>query len=417
MPPPSEGAWRDPRTGQWQGGQTTSWQDVGTSQWQATGTGAWGGAPSDPADPVDGPPPPRPGRTPLLAPLVALVGLILIAGGSVFAAAKLDLVGGAAATATPIAVDVTEPPGQTFDPTATDTPGPVATPRPQQTPIVTPPPNEVATVPGTLLYVRDGDIYAFSGTTSTQLSDQGTDSSPTWSEDGKTIYFVRTKVQRGVTPPWGKDLGPFRAPSITHYATDIMSMDADGSNRQRLFTSMFKNGKGYWSTVAIQPDISPDGKTIVLASDGRYVPSGPAPDTDSGAVVLSTMSSTGKNLESMGIDYFNSDNYTPPGSQRPGLEPGWQCHRVHLFRQGWWRSPGPGSASSARRSRSTRLTCRPRAADYANPSWSPDGRYLAAERVTKRFARHRDPGPRHLGGGRPPDDRRPELRAGVVAQR
>ena len=35
---------------------------------------------------------------------------------------------------------------------------------------------------------------------------------------------------------------------------------------------MFKSGKGYWSTVAIQPDISPDGKTIVLASDGRYVP-------------------------------------------------------------------------------------------------------------------------------------------------
>ena len=40
-------------------------------------------------------------------------------------------------------------------------------------------------------------------------------------------------------------------------------MNADGSDRKRLFTSMFKSGKGYWSTVAIQPDISPDGKTIV----------------------------------------------------------------------------------------------------------------------------------------------------------
>ena len=71
----------------------------------------------------------RPGRAPLLAPLVALLGLILVAGGSVFAASKLDLVGGAAATATPFVAVATEPPGQTYDPDATDTPGPAATPR------------------------------------------------------------------------------------------------------------------------------------------------------------------------------------------------------------------------------------------------------------------------------------------------
>ncbi len=43
------------------------------------------------------PPPRRRGAPPLLAPLVALLGLILVAGGSVFAAAKLDLVGGGSA--------------------------------------------------------------------------------------------------------------------------------------------------------------------------------------------------------------------------------------------------------------------------------------------------------------------------------
>ena len=206
-------------------------------------------------------------RAPLLAPLVALLGLILIAGGSVFAAAWLDLRRRCGGHRDADVALVTLQLGQTYYPDATDTPGPVATPTPQPTPIVTPPPNEVATVPGTLSYVRDGNIYAFSGTHVDPAERPGTDSSPTWSEDGKTIYFVRTKEQRGGTPPWGKDLGPYRAPSITHYATDIMSMDADGSGRKRLFTSMFKSGKGYWSTVAIQPDVSPDGKTIVLASD------------------------------------------------------------------------------------------------------------------------------------------------------
>ena len=150
-----------------------------------------------PGQPQDGSPPPRQGGGPLVAPLVALFGLMLVAGGSVFAASKLDLIDGAAATPTPVTAEVTSETGRTYDPNATDTPAPAPTPTPQPIPVMTPPPNEVATVQGTLLYVRDGDIYSFSGTTSTRMSDQGTNSSPTWSEDGSTIYFVRTKEQRG----------------------------------------------------------------------------------------------------------------------------------------------------------------------------------------------------------------------------
>ena len=246
--------------------------------------------------------------------MIALIGLILVAGGSVFAAAKLDLVGGgsSAATATP---DATDDLGQTADPFATDTPEPAATPTPQATAFVTPPPNEQATVPGTLLYVRDGNIWAVEGTHSTQLTNQGTDSSPTWSEDGQTIYFVQTELVRGRPTPWGK--GTSRPASQSHYATDIMSMNADGSGRKRLFQSMFKTGQGWWSTVAVQPDISPDGKTIVLVSDLGEVPTS---DTTLLSVLLATMSSSGKNLKTMGIDSFGTV-YGDLGHNDPAWSP------------------------------------------------------------------------------------------------
>ena len=308
---------------------------------------------------------------------MALLGLVLVAGGSVFAAAKLDLVGGATATATPIPADVTPDPGQTYDPNATDTPGPPATPTPQPTAVVTPPPNEVATVPGTLLYVRNGNIYAFSGTTSTQLTNQGTDSSPTWSEDGRTIYFVQTTIQRGKPVPWGNTRGP--GPDERDPLRHGHHVHGCGWQQpQRLFTSMFKSGKGFWSTVAIQPDISPDGKTIVLVSDLGVVPTA---DTDAAAVALATMSATGKGLKSMGIDHDGT--YPPLGHNDPAWSPDGRSIAFTYDDKGGGKGAGVphiGIIRAPFKKHAPELS--PKGRGYANPAWSPDGRYIAAERMT-----------------------------------
>ena len=54
-------------------------------------------------------------------------------------------------------------------------------------------------VPGTLVYAKDGNIWIQSGDQATQLTAPGKgvdDSMPSFSPDGKSVYFVRTRKAR-----------------------------------------------------------------------------------------------------------------------------------------------------------------------------------------------------------------------------
>jgi hypothetical protein len=204
------------------------------------------------------------GRAPILAPIVALLGLAVLAGGSVWVASALDLA--------PVEAPLTPPPGD-GGAVVVD-----ATPTPIPTTIVTPPPEQAALFPGTILFTRGGNIVAATASAGglglRNVTKQGTDSWPTWSANGQRIVYVRTS-QRTVYPD-GRDESKY-----TFYPTDIMSMDAEGGDRRRLFESMFDSSSGPWYTTAIQPDLSPNGRTIALVSDGRTVPSPTAPPSRS----------------------------------------------------------------------------------------------------------------------------------------
>ena len=85
--------------------------------------------------------------------------------------------------------------------------GPIRTATPSN--IVVIPDDPRAEVPGTLLYVKDGNIWEQSGDTARQLTSSGVvgeehqDAMPAWSPDGASIYFVRTVRESGRWPSGG----------------------------------------------------------------------------------------------------------------------------------------------------------------------------------------------------------------------
>jgi Tol biopolymer transport system component len=314
---------------------------------------------------------PKPPRAPLLAPLLALLGLILVAGGSVMAASTLGVFGAAASATTrpTIAPDTAQPDassGGSQD--GTPAPGdsvdalvlPEVTPTPLPTEIVTPPPDQQLGVTGTILFSRGGDIWSVTGKDDlTQLTNKGTDQMPAWGPDGKTIYFVQTVPKEGY--PNGRN-----ASKYTFYVTDIMSISADGKNRTRLTNSYPSTGQGVWSATTIQPDVSPDGKTIVVVSD---LGKAPASETVIETVALATMSSNGKGLKSMGVRTVNDLGHNDPAWSPDGT------HLAFTFddKNGAVGAPKIGIVTAGGKGIDLSK------GGYANPSWSPDGRYIVAE--------------------------------------
>ena len=335
-------------------------------------------APS-PVDPQYLPPPYPPGQEPLpprrrqprgspvIAPVLAFVGLLLVAGASIWGISVIGVSFGDSSAAAPSATPI-----EAVVAGATDAPdelaaGPTATPEPviaepTLAPIVVePPPGQRADVKGTILFSRGGDIWAASGQELRRLSNSDSiksDSGPTWSPDGKHIFFVRTtKRPTKNSRPGGL---------YTLYPTDVYRMKADGSDKKKVYDSLLKDSRGTWFSHVLQPDVGPDGTTLAVVSDG--------PD-GSGPVVLHVLNSRSGRLRKVAAPIEGDLGHNDPAFSPDGRKIAFS----YIEAKGTNGVPRIAIHSCQTRANCSLGKTRLLRPGFAHPSWAPDSSWLAVE--------------------------------------
>ncbi len=228
-------------------------------------------------------------------------------------------------------------------------------------PGATPLPNVVETnksvqFPGTLVYVKAGNLWIQTGSDAKQLTKTGADADPAFSADGQWIYYVTHKSKRGLYQNEGRP---------AYYDLDypiLMRIHPDGSGAEALLSGLIKYGGGReWQAFILQPAPAPDGKTIALVSD--------LPDPSSSDVVLQTFDLTTEKLTPVPVP-----ENPPLGHQDPAYSPdGKTLLYIQNARDGSRGAPSIWRWLPAKK-RFGAVT----GPGYVSPNWSPDGRYVAA---------------------------------------
>jgi hypothetical protein len=316
--------------------------------------------------------------SPIIAPVLALLGLLVVGGASIWAMGPLgiDLTSlGRTAGAQPTVPAAVLDPDASADPgpDASADPGPdasvpaelVATeePEPSDLPdaIVVAPPDQRANVRGRIVFSRGGDVWVASGTDLEQLTDANaakTDSSPVWSPDGKQIYFIRTTKR-----PLGKARG---GGSYTLYVTDLMRMTSEGKKLKKVYDALIRTPSGPWFSHVLQPDVSPEGASIAVVSDG--------PDGN-GPVELNLVGAKGGRMRKVAARAHGDLGHSDPDFSSDGRKLAFTYNQA----QGGVGVPRIGILTCQSRRDCSRGRTKLLRQGYAHPSWSPDGRWIAAE--------------------------------------
>jgi hypothetical protein len=287
-----------------------------------------------------------PGGTPLAA-ILSIVGLVVI--GIV----TLSLLNGSL----PFGVGSTG--NGNAGPGATDDPKVLRTPTPSNV-VVVPTEEPGLEIPGTLVYAKAGNIWLQANAVATQLTDDGNDSMPSFSEDGSAVYFVRTRSMEGA---WLVD-GQTRKYKMD--VPSIMRIPTAGGKATRILDGLVDPpGKLKWMGFIQGPVVSPDGATIAMTSD--------LPDPSRSDVTLKLY-----NLSSQKISNPGLDQQVPLGHQDPAWRPDGE-------RLAYVRNDRDGAKGAPRIYVYTPDTKKARAVTgpgYLHPAYSPDGKYLAATRTS-----------------------------------
>lgn len=243
-------------------------------------------------------------------------------------------------------------------PGATDNPNIQKTPTPSNVVIVaTPEPG--TQLPGTLVYAKDGNIWLQDADSATQLTTGGTDSMPAFAPDGESVYFVRTRVVNAKWPYGG---------IVKAYRLDVprlMQVSVAGGKPMAVLDGIVRGSGSYkWNGFIREPAISPDGRYVAIATD--------LPDPTHSDVVIKLYDLKKDKIKDLGLSQV-----PPLGHQ----DPAWKPDGSRLL---YVRNDRDGAKGASRlylynpANGKTKAVTGP---GYLYPSWSPDGRYIAATRT------------------------------------
>ena len=282
-------------------------------------------------------------------------------------------------------------PGSSDGPTVQQTPTP-----PEIVVVPTKPPEAQAVpIPGTFVYVKDGNVWLQSDGKAQQLTKGGNDAMPTFAPDGKSVYFVRERQADG---KWSIN-GVVRDYLLNVPA--LMQIPVDGGKATKVIDGLVDPpGPFRWNAFLRNPDVSPSGRYIAIASE--------LPDPTKSDVTLKIWDTRRNRLIDPGLS-----EVAPLGHQDPEWRPdGDKLIYVRNDRDGAKGTPRLYSYDMATE----------KAKAITGPGLPP-ALVLARRAVHRRDQdlrvrdRRRDPQLDQRGGAPAADRRRRQLGAGVVARR
>ena len=214
-------------------------------------------------------------------------------------------------------------------------------------------------LPGSIVYVKAGNVWIQSGREARQLTTTGLASMAAWSADGKSVFYVETRMEKGLVP--------YGSTGQTYVLTvpTVMRMAADGSGQpQAVTTGRVHRGRYTWAYWIRDPAPSPDGRTLAVVSDG------PNPTTTDVVVQLLDLG-TGK------LTRPKLAENSPLGHQ----DPAWRPDGSMLLYVKNARDGARGTPSIVRYDPASGKTSALTGPGYLSPSWSRDGRFVAATRT------------------------------------
>jgi Tol biopolymer transport system component len=234
--------------------------------------------------------------------------------------------------------------------------GPTRTAAPSNIVVI---PNEAA-FDGSIVYAKGGNIWIQSDDVARQLTDSGRDAMPVWSPDGLWVYYINSVRETGRWPVKGV---------VEEYTLDVprlMRTLADGSGEpEALKSGRIKRGKNTYAYWIRQPDVSPDGSTVAVISD--------SPDPDKQTLVLQFYDMATDKMVNPGL---GTDDVL--GHQ----DPAWRPDGAFLLYVRNGREGSRGAPVIMRYSVETGKARALTAPGYLYPTYSPDGRFIAATRTT-----------------------------------